>query len=45
MSDRTPHRTFRAEDELWKPAKEKAEQQGTTISAYLREQLEELVQS
>jgi len=45
MSNREPHRTFRASDELWEAAKEKAGQQDTSVSAILRERLEELVQS
>lgn len=45
MANQTPIRCFRVEDDLWEPAKDKAQQQDTTISAYLRERLEELVQS
>lgn len=43
MSKGTMHRTFRAEDELWLPAKAKAEAEGANLSDVLREALRQYV--
>lgn len=37
----TPNRTLRIEDDIWEPAKEKAERMGTNVSAVVREKLVE----
>ena len=39
MTRGTTHRTFRAEDELWLPAKAKAEAEGRNLSDVLRDAL------
>lgn len=40
---KTPHRTIRIPDELWKAAQQKAADEGTDVSAVIRELLAEWV--
>lgn len=40
-----PHRMVRVEDSLWSAAKAKASDEGTTVSAVIREALTEFVQN
>jgi len=40
---KTPHRTVRVPDDVWKPAVEKAESEGTNLSALIREWLVDYV--
>lgn len=39
MSRGTTHRSVRVEDELWLPAKDKAEAEGTNLSDVIRDAL------
>lgn len=36
---KTPHRTIRVEDDLWKPAMAKAEAEGTNLTAVINDAL------
>lgn len=43
MTNRTPIRTVRVNDKLWKAAKIKAKRQDTTVSEVINEALEKFV--
>jgi predicted HicB family RNase H-like nuclease len=45
VSNHTPTRTVRVSDELWNAAKEKAAEQGVTVTDVLITALEEFVES
>ena len=42
---KTPHRTIRVEDELWKAAQEKARVEGRTVSDVIRDRLRRYVRA
>ncbi len=43
-SPKTPHRTFRIPDAEYIPAKEKADREGTTVTAVVRQKLRQYVE-
>ena len=43
VEGKTPHRTIRVEDELWKAAQEKARAEGRTVSDVIRDRLRRYV--
>lgn len=44
-SPKTPHRTIRVEDELWRAAQEKARAEGRTVSEVIRDRLRRYVRA
>lgn len=42
---KTPHRTIRVPDDVWNPAREKAETEGTNLSELIREWLTNYVEN